>query len=154
MAWPTRTEVQAQFENLNNASLNTKIDKAIEFATARVKAAGFALGYDVSLWTASTPPLAYHIALYLVYGYFAPRVHTGAQLKPSDEAAKDAREYAEELLKQLQEGKLELSDASDVKLALRSFTGFLHKRTEKPMFTPDAPETWELLLPLEGDEFE
>lgn len=148
MAWPTVEDVQAAYEKLNDDALYDKIDRALRFAIARVKGA-FSQTYDVSTWDDTTPPLLKEIALLLAYGYFAPRVHTGAKLSASDEAAKDARDYAEELLKKLREGEINLSDESDQDVPIRAVRGYVHKRTSKPMFTVGPIED-QAILPVDG----
>jgi hypothetical protein len=153
MAWPTTSEVKSQFEKLNDSAFDTKIGRAITFASSRVMAAGRAAGYDVSSWTASTPPLCYDIALYLTYGYFAPRVHTGSALNPSDEAAKDARDYAEELLDKLFRGELVILDSSGLPVATVAVgVGYIHRRTDGSVFGPGEPDTWAVTLLEEGSE--
>lgn len=148
MAWPTIFEVKSQFEKLNDAAYDTKIGRAITFAKSRVMAAGRAAGYDVSLWTATTPDLAYDIALYMTYCYFAHRVHTGSTLNPTDEAARNACEYAESLLDKLVKGELVLDSVA----VLGSDVGQVMRRTDGSVFGPGEPDTWSVTLLEPGSE--
>jgi len=153
MAWPTVAEAKAQFAKLNESAYDGKLAGAVAFASSRVLGAARAAGYDVTGFASTTPALAYHIAMFLVYGYFAPRVHTGSGMTASDEAAKDARDYAEDLLKKLVDGEIQLTDTvGEAVTTLGSGIGHVHRRTDGPVFTPGEPETWAVTLLVPGSE--
>lgn len=152
MAWPDEAAVKASFGKLNDDGLDGKITLAVNAAKNTIMAnlAGY---YDVSGFTASTPPLLYDLCLYAAYGHFAPRVHTGSKLSASDEAAKDARDYAETQLEKLAKGELLLVDSAGAIVPRRDHsTGHVSRRTDGSVFGPGDPDTWGVTLLTSGSE--
>jgi hypothetical protein len=152
MSWPAKDDVKTEYAKLNDTTLDPKIDRALTWAINRIKSR-LAARYDVSGWDESTPPRLYDLALQFTYARFAFLVHTGSALKASDEAAKLELESAEKQLEALALGDEFLVDDEGVLIAQRgSSTGYIYQRTDGPIFTPDAPETWTVTLPVEGSE--
>lgn len=143
MAWPTTSNVKAEYNKLNHDELDAKIVRAITRAVNVIK---LELGecYDVSGWADATPPLLYDVAMQLIYGETARLVHAaGGNLSSSDEGALEARKSAMETLDRLKKGAVPLLDSDDVPIARTCAPSRLTvRRTRERMFTPDIPENW------------
>ena len=150
MAWPTTAEIQQQFEKLNTSSLATyKIPQARLWAISIVKGwmGRCYSASTISGWDTSTPELLKGICFMLAYGWFAPRVHTGKDVTPTDQAASDARKEAMDMLRDIcPRGVLELYDPTSASLIARSSpyaSNIVHKRTESDTLSMDAYESIE-----------
>lgn len=160
MAWPSASDIQGQFTKLDNANFTAaKIPAARLFAIATIKSwlARCYSASTISGWDTSTPDLLAGIFYLLVYGWFAPRTHTGREISPSDQAAIDARKEAMEMLREVcPRANMEIIDSSGDIVARSSpyLSNVVHKRTEENIFTADEYEEREIDTVETGDEWE
>ena len=161
MAWPTATDVKNQFDKLNQTSFDTyKIPQARLWAISIIKSM-LARCYSASTmsgWDTSTPDLLTGIFYLLVYGWFAPRVHTGRDITPSDQVAMDARKEAMDMLREIcPKGNLEVLDPTTGAPQTRASaytSNVVHKRVESDIFGMSDYTDSEIDEVETGDEWE
>lgn len=140
MTWPAPDDLRDAKKKLESQS-DPKLQQAIDLAVNEILSV-LSGRYDVSGWTATTPPALFTLAVEMAYGHAGRATHTGDRGTPSDDTAKQALEEARAQLNQYLSGARPVLNSSGTRIAALSVPGSSFQRVTEPIFGMRDPTTW------------